>query len=178
MIGGTFLVGYYTARGWGRKPFYLLHLSMHSIRVFLLILCLYTNAGKGWLVSTELIGGLTGAFGIVNAFMRADILFGSGRMNVVDGYQATIRGIAATSSQYIGGVILENKGPMTSLMISFIISLISPMIGLLYVPETLGMRETDFKEEKEQERLLEKTRSMDHYDEHSHAINYVHMELT
>lgn len=178
MIGGTFLVGYYTARGWGRKPFYILHLSMHSIRVLLLILCLYTNAGKGWLVSTELIGGLTGAFGIVNAFMRADILFGSGRMNVVDGYQATIRGIAATSSQYIGGVILENKGPMTSLIISFTISLISPMIGFLYVPETLGMREKDFKEEKEEERLLEKARSMDHYDENVQAINYVHMELT
>jgi len=178
MIGGTFVVGYYTARGWGRKPFYLLHLSMHSIRVLLLILCLYMNAGKGWLVSTELIGGLTGAFGIVNAFMRADILFGSGRMNVVDGYQATIRGIAATSSQYIGGVILENKGPMTSLIISFIISLISPIIGAMYVPETLGMREKDFKQEKEEERLLEKTKSLDHYDENSQAINYVHMELT
>jgi hypothetical protein len=67
---------------------------------------------------------------------------------------------------------------MTSLIISFIVSLISPIIGFLYVPETLGMREKDFKEEKEEERLLEKTTSMDHYDENIQAINYVHMELT
>ena len=83
MIGGTALVGYLTAKGWGRKPFYVAHLCVHPVRVLLLLLCLYTNASSAWLVSTELVGGLTGAFGIVNAFMRADILFGSGRFNVV-----------------------------------------------------------------------------------------------
>ena len=83
MIVGTLLVGYMTARGYGRKPFYVAHLAVHPIRVALLLLCLATNASKGWLVATELVGGLTGAFGIVNAFMRADILFGSGRFNVV-----------------------------------------------------------------------------------------------
>jgi MFS family permease len=83
MIVGTFIVGYLTAKGWGRKPFYVAHLCVHPIRVALLILCLYTNASSAWLVSTEFVGGLTGAFGIVNAFMRADILFGSGRFNVV-----------------------------------------------------------------------------------------------
>lgn len=83
MIAGTFLVGYLTEKGWGRKPFYVAHLCVHPVRVALLLICLYTNAGSAWLVSTEFVGGLTGAFGIVNAFMRADILFGSGRFNVV-----------------------------------------------------------------------------------------------
>lgn len=83
MIAGTFMVGYLTQRGWGRKPFYVAHLCVHPIRVVLLLLCLNTNASSAWLVSTEFVGGLTGAFGIVNAFMRADILFGSGRFNVV-----------------------------------------------------------------------------------------------
>ena len=83
MIAGTYWVGYLTAKGWGRKPFYIAHLAIHPIRVLLVLACLYTGAGSAWLVSTELVGGLTGAFGIVNAFMRADIVFGSGRFNVV-----------------------------------------------------------------------------------------------
>lgn len=88
MIAGTWLVGYLTNQGWGRKPFYVLHLSIHPIRVALILLCIWTNAGSAWLASTELVGGLTGAFGIVNAFMQADILFGSGRFNVVGTYSA------------------------------------------------------------------------------------------
>jgi hypothetical protein len=178
MIAGTFMVGYLTEKGWGRKPFYVAHLCVHPVRVALLILCLHTNAGSAWLVSTEFVGGLTGAFGIVNAFMRADILFGSGRFNVVgtfshvvddisllaymfsflsvcliDGFQATIRGIAATSSSYIGAYILENNGPVTALMISFWIAIIPPIIGAIFVPETLGMRQVDFNEEKKEEKI-------------------------
>ena len=166
MIAGTVAIGYLTARGWGRKPFYVAHLCVHPVRVILLILCLYTGASKGWLVSTELVGGLTGAFGIVNAFMRADIVFGSGRFNVVDGYQATIRGVAATSSQYLGGLILENKGPMTALTVSLVLAMIPPVIGVLFVPETLGMREKDFKEEKVEEKLL-LAKSMDEIELHT-----------
>ncbi len=173
MIAGTWLVGYLTSKGVGRKPFYVVHLCIHSVRVLLIMLCLYTNAGKGWLVSTEFVGGLTGAFGIVNAFMRADILFGSGRFNVVDGFQATIRGVAASSAQYIGGVILERQGPMTALTMSFFIAIISPLVGAFYVPETLGMREKDFKEEKEEERLL-KSMSVDEVEEESY-LKYLHI---
>jgi len=154
MIAGTWGVGYLTARGWGRKPFYIAHLCVHPVRVVLILLCMWTNAGKGWLASTELVGGLTGALGIVNQFMRADIVFGSGRFNVVDGYIATIRGVAAVSSQYIGAVILEGQGPFVALSLSFFIAIIPPIIGYVFVPETLGMRERDFKEEKAKERLM------------------------
>ena len=154
MVIGTWIVGYLTAQGWGRKPFYIAHLSVHPIRVLLILLCMWTNAGKGWLASTELIGGLTGALGIVNVFMRADIVFGSGRFNVVDGYMATVRGLAAVSSQYIGAGILEDQGPFVALSICFVIAIIPPIIGYIFVPETLGMRERDFKEEKMEEKLL------------------------
>ena len=154
MIAGTWGVGHLTARGWGRKPFYIAHLCVHPIRVVLILLCMWTNAGKGWLASTELVGGLTGAFGVVNQFMRADIVFGSGRFNVVDGWIATIRGVAAVSSQYLGALILEDQGPFFALSVSFVIAVIPPIIGYTFVPETLGMRDIDFKEEKAEERLF------------------------
>jgi len=59
MVVGTWIVGYLTAQGWGRKPFYIAHLCVHPIRVVLILLCMWTNAGKGWLAATELVGGLT-----------------------------------------------------------------------------------------------------------------------
>lgn len=173
MIGGTYLVGYLTTRGYGRKPFYVLHLCFHSIRVISLLLCFYNDAGKAWLISTEMVGGLALAFGLVNQFMRADILFGSGRFNVVDGFQATIRGIAATSSQYVGGFILEKNGPMTALIICLAFSVIPPIIGILFVPETLGMRERDFKKEKELEKLNRRTLleiTCDGYEMHEMSV--------
>ena len=70
-----------------------------------------------------------------------------------DGFQATIRGIAATSSSYIGAYILENNGPMTALSISFCIATTPPIIGAVFVPETLGMRTVDFNEEKKEEKI-------------------------
>ena len=172
MIAGTLLVGYLTtSRGWGRKPFYIAHLSIHPIRVLLLLACIYSNANNAWLASTELIGGLTGAFGIVNAFMRADILMGSGRFNVVDGVQATIRGVAGTSSQLIGAYILQQHGRMVALLFSFVFAIIPPIIGYLFVPETLGMRSLDFNQEKYQEKLLKIQSTMSQEE----TTAYVHM---
>ena len=174
MIAGTWSVGHLTARGWGRKPFYIAHLCVHPIRVILILLCMWTNAGKGWLAATELVGGLTGALGVVNQFMRADIVFGSGRFNVVDGYIATIRGVAAVSSQYLGALILEDRGPFVALSISFLIAIIPPIIGYVFVPETLGMRDIDFKEEKAEERLL-RAKKKAGAELHANTCNYVEM---
>jgi len=84
--------------------------------------------------------------------MRADILFGSGRFNVVDVFQAKIRGIAATSSSYVLATILENQGSYKALTISLFISIIPSLIGYFFVDETLGLRDVDFKEEKDSER--------------------------
>ena len=42
---------------------------------------------------------------------------------------------------------------MTALWISFCFAVIPPIIGALFVPETLGMRQIDFNEEKREERI-------------------------
>lgn len=72
---------------------------------------------------------------------------------LVDGFRATIRGVAATSSSYVGALILQNNGPTTALLISFAIAIIPPIIGATFVPETLGMRQVDFNEEKKEEKI-------------------------
>lgn len=38
-------------------------------------------------------------------------------------------------------------------MISFWIAIIPPIIGAIFVPETLGMRQVDFNEEKKEEKI-------------------------
>lgn len=42
---------------------------------------------------------------------------------------------------------------MTALSISFCIAIIPPIIGAVFVPETLGMRKVDFNEEKKEEKI-------------------------
>ena len=42
---------------------------------------------------------------------------------------------------------------MTALWISFCFAVIPPVIGALFVPETLGMRQIDFNEEKKEEKI-------------------------
>lgn len=170
MILGTMLVGWLTNKGMGRKPFYILHLCVHPIRVLLILACFRFGGGQLALASTELVGGLTGAFGIVNAFMRADILFGSGRFNVVDGVQATIRGIAGTSSQLIGAWILQTNGPTIALMISFVISVIPPIVGYIWVPETLGMRQIDFQEEKIEEKRIKLMKTLSEEEQQEYEL--------
>ena len=42
---------------------------------------------------------------------------------------------------------------MTAFWISFCFAVIPPIIGALFVPETLGMRQIDFNEEKKEEKI-------------------------
>jgi hypothetical protein len=42
---------------------------------------------------------------------------------------------------------------MTALAISFWIAIIPPVVGAIFVPETLGMRQVDFNEEKKEEKI-------------------------
>ena len=90
----------------------------------------------------------------------------------LDGFQATIRGIAMTLSSYIGAFILEDQGPTTALWISFVIAIIPPVIGYALVPETLGMRQIDFKQEKEEEKIQRTLSQLEHL---TNSTDYVKM---
>ena len=102
----------------------------------------------------------------------------------LDGFQATIRGIAATSSSFVGAYILQNNGPTTALVISMGIAIIPPIIGAIFVPETLGMREIDFNDEKKEEKVqfVKSMTSADNNDNNDEfdesTLGYIMMSLS
>jgi hypothetical protein len=55
------------------------------------------------------------------------------------GVTASSFGLGATLSNFLGQIVVEKFGHMTSLMASFVISLI-PVLLFQFMPETLGMR--------------------------------------
>lgn len=59
---------------------------------------------------------------------------------------------------------------MTALWISFCFAVIPPIIGALFVPETLGMRQIDFNEEKKEERINKALSKEDDDDYHSSSF--------
>ena len=62
---------------------------------------------------------------------------------------------------------------MIALGLSFVIAVIPPVVGYLLVPETLGMRQIDFNEEKKEEKLH---RAMS--GEEQSTIGYIMMSLS
>jgi hypothetical protein len=55
------------------------------------------------------------------------------------GVTASSFGLGATLSNFLGQMVVEKFGHMTSLMASFVISLV-PVLVFQFMPETLGMR--------------------------------------
>jgi hypothetical protein len=55
------------------------------------------------------------------------------------GVTASFFGLGATLSNFLGQIVVETFGHMTSLKASFVISLV-PVLLFQFMPETLGMR--------------------------------------
>jgi hypothetical protein len=61
------------------------------------------------------------------------------------GVTASCFGLGATLSNFFGQMVVEKFDHVTSLMVSFAISLV-PILVFLFMPETLGMRTRKQKE--------------------------------
>lgn len=108
------------------------------------------------------LGG--GFLGLVHPYLVADITFGTGRFNVLStffidfhtkrqspcdltfamsytsvGLTASCFGLGATMSNFLGQMVVEKFGHVTSLMGSFFISFV-PLLLFAFFPETLGKR--------------------------------------
>ena len=138
MAVATYVGDRLTNSGMGRKPLFLAGLASLPLRCALIILL--KNAGSTALMSTQILDGIAGGLmGLVQPYLVADITFGTGRFNVLNGLTASFFGLGATLSNYVGQMVVQEFDHVTSLTASFFISLI-PVILFCWMPETLGMR--------------------------------------
>jgi len=139
MAVATSVGGDFTEKGWGRKPLFLIGLASLPIRCALIILL--QDAGHQFLLATQVLDGVGGGlFGLIHPFIVADITFGTGRFNAVMGLTASAFGVGATLSNYLGQKVVEHFGHTTSLIGSFLISIVPIVVFVVFMPETLGRR--------------------------------------
>ena len=106
MVPMAMLVGA-KADVWGRKPLFLIALSVLTIRG-----CLYPFSDNPyWLVGVQLLDGVgAGIYGAIFPVIVADLMRGTGRFNVAQGAIITAQGIGAALSTTLAGVVVVNAG--------------------------------------------------------------------
>jgi MFS family permease len=106
MVPMAMLVGA-KADTWGRKPLFLIALSVLTIRG-----CLYPLSDNlYWLVAVQLLDGVgAGIYGAVFPVIVADLMRGTGRFNVAQGAIITAQGIGAALSTTLAGVVVVHAG--------------------------------------------------------------------
>lgn len=172
MSATTVIGGRLTENGVGRKTLFLVGLITLPIRCALIIhwrdagsaYLLSTQVLDG-------IGG--GFFSLIHPYLVADITFGSGRFNVISelrmysiyiiyfvscishifvlqslfrlsvGLTASCFGLGSTMSNFVGQMVVENLGHVTSLSGSLVLSIVPIVIFSLFMPETLNTRGQD-----------------------------------
>jgi len=138
MAFATQLGDNYTARGTGRKVLFMAGLLSLPIRCALIIL--FSNAGSAFLLSTQIFDGIGGGLmGLIQPLIIADITFGTGRFNAVNGLIASCFGLGATLSNFLGQIVVEHYGHIASLTGSLFLSII-PIIVFSNMTETYGLR--------------------------------------
>jgi len=139
MSGATAIGDKLTEHGVGRKTIFLAGLVSLPIRCALIIY--WRDAGNGFLLSTQLLDGVGGGFfGLLHPYLVADITFGTGRFNLIMGMTASCFGLGSTISNFLGQMIVEKMGHVTSLSCSLLISFIPIVIFSMLMPETMNTR--------------------------------------
>jgi len=142
MSATTVIGGRLTENGVGRKTLFLVGLITLPIRCALIIH--WRDAGSAYLLSTQVLDGIGGGFfSLIHPYLVADITFGSGRFNVIMGLTASCFGLGSTMSNFVGQMVVENLGHVTSLSGSLVLSIVPIVIFSLFMPETLNTRGQD-----------------------------------
>jgi MFS family permease len=106
MVPMAMLVGA-KADAWGRKPLFLIALSVLTVRG-----CLYPLSDNPyWLVGVQLLDGVgAGIYGAIFPVIVADLMRGTGRFNVAQGAIITAQGIGAALSTTLAGIVVVHGG--------------------------------------------------------------------
>ena len=95
------------AQDWGRKPLLLLGFGALPLRAVLFVLA----PGPWWVVAAQVTGGLTAAIiGIMTPLVISDVMRGSGRYNLAQGFAGTAQGIGSAVINVAIGFLAQSFG--------------------------------------------------------------------
>ena len=132
MVPMAMLVGA-KADAWGRKPLFLIALSVLTIRG-----CLYPLSDNPyWLVGVQLLDGVgAGIYGAIFPVIVADLMRGTGRFNVAQGAIITAQGIGAALSTTLAGVVVVHAGYSAAFLTLAGVAVVGLALYFFVMPET------------------------------------------
>ncbi len=132
MVPMAMLVGA-KADAWGRKPLFLVALSVLTIRG-----CLYPLSDNPyWLVGVQLLDGVgAGIYGAVFPVIVADLMRGTGRFNVAQGAIITAQGIGAALSTTLAGIVVVQAGYSAAFLTLSGVAIVGFGLYAFVMPET------------------------------------------
>ncbi len=104
MVGVAWAVGRALARGWGRKPIFLLAYAVLPVRGVLFSFATNPLAVVGIQV---LDGVAAGIFGVVSVLIASDLMRGTGRFNLAQGLTALAVGVGAGLGNLTAGYAVQ-----------------------------------------------------------------------
>jgi MFS family permease len=135
MVPMAVLVGR-KADHWGRKPLFLIGCLILPIRG-----ALYTISDDPyWLLGIQMLDGI--GVGLTDALLPlivSDLTWRTGRFNVAQGAVRTAKGIGASLSTTIAGVIVILSGYSTAFLSLAVVAAVGAALFWLGMPETRGM---------------------------------------
>ena len=137
MVGVAWAVGRASARGFGRKPIFLLALAVLPVRGVLFSF----SPGPYAVVGIQLFDGVAaGIFGVISVLIASDLMQGTGRFNLAQGLTALATGVGASLSNASAGYVVEWFGyPAGFLYLAGIAACALAFFALL-MPETKDSR--------------------------------------
>jgi len=132
MVPMAMLVGA-KADAWGRKPLFLIALSVLTVRG-----CLYPLSDNPyWLVGVQLLDGVgAGIYGAVFPVIVADLTRGTGRFNVAQGAIITAQGIGAALSTTLAGIVVVQAGYSAAFLTLAGVAIVGLGLYFFVMPET------------------------------------------
>lgn len=132
MLPIAMLVGR-TADRWGRKPLFLIGFGILPVRAALYVV----SDNNAWLLGVQLLDGVgAGIFGVLAPLVVADVMRGTGRLNLALGAVATVQGIGASVSGLVAGAIVDHFGYSTAFITLAVIASLALTVLAIAMPET------------------------------------------
>jgi predicted MFS family arabinose efflux permease len=133
MVGAAWCVGRASSSGFGRKPIFLVALSVLPVRGLLFAF----TASPYAVVGIQLLDGVAaGIFGVISVLIASDLMRGTGRFNLAQGLTALAAGIGAALSNATAGYVVQWFGYTAGFLYLAVIALGALAFFALGMPET------------------------------------------